>query len=80
MTDATDALSFSWAVAGCAVQNGIPSVMAGCLGLSKYSGGTWQKVNPCEVQVCSANTIGSFAPIRAAVRLVASNETEVRWI
>ena len=78
MTDTADALRFSWTVANGAVQNGTPSVMAGCLGRSKYSGGTWPKVNPVEVQVCSASTIGSTAPIRAAVRRVASNETEVR--
>ena len=80
MTDTTDALRFGWSVANGAVQNGTPSVMAGCLGRSKYSGASWPNVNPVEVQVCSASTTGSTALIRAAVRLVASNEIEVRWI
>ena len=80
MTDTTDAHAVSWSVTNGAVQNGTPSVMAGCLGRSKYSGGTWPKVNPVEVQVCSASTTGSLAFILTAVLLVASNETEVRWI
>ena len=80
MTDATGVFSFSWSVANGAVQNGTPSVMAGVLGRSKYSGASWPKVNPLEVQVCSANTIGSIAFIRLAVRLVASNDVEVRCI
>jgi hypothetical protein len=78
MTYPTDGLRFGWSVANSAVQNGTPSVMAGVLGRSKYSGGTWPKMNPLEVQVCSAKTIGSIAFIRDAVRLVASNDVDVR--
>ena len=80
MADATDAQCLNRTVAGCAVQNGTPSLIAGDCGRLKYSGASWPKVNPDEVQVCSASTTGSTAPIRTAVLLVASNEVEVRWI
>ena len=80
MANATDAQCLNRSVAGGAVQNGTPSLIAGDCGRMKYSGVSWPKVKPLEVQICSATTIGSTAPIRTAVLLVASNEVEVRWI
>lgn len=80
MTDATDALRFNWTATNGTIQNGTPSLVTALLGRSKYSGASWPKVKPLDVHVCSAKTIGSTAPIRTAVLLVASNEVEVRWI